>query len=210
MTGLLITLCLPSLNSSSEQYIAVSHFADEGLKNWENHSFKGATRYRVTQLNGTTVVHAQSEASASGLYRPLRVDLRHTPYLNWTWLVEQLPGVVDERRKQGDDFAARVYVIDRHPWLPWRSRAVNYVWSDHQPSGTHWTNPFNNRSRMIALRSGIINSNRLIQERRNVRDDFQRLFGQAPDQVEVVAIMTDSDNSARRSSAWYGELYFSP
>ena len=42
--------------------------------------------------------------------------------------------------------------------------------------------------------------------RRNLREDFRRLFGREVDELEGVAVMTDADNSGQRARAWYGDI----
>ncbi|HZV81636.1 MAG TPA: DUF3047 domain-containing protein [Geobacteraceae bacterium] len=36
--------------------------------------------------------------------------------------------------------------------------------------------------------------------------DYRRLFGEEPGTLGAVAIMTDSDNTGGRASAWYGDI----
>ncbi|MCW8889739.1 MAG: DUF3047 domain-containing protein [Sedimenticola sp.] len=207
-----LLLLLPiSLSSwATVTQIPVSHIANQGLALWEEHSFKGRTEYRLTQLDGEAVIHAQSNSSASGLFRKIRIDLNETPYLNWQWQLEKGLVGLDERSKQGDDYSARVYVIREGGLLPWRTKALNYVWSGSEPIGSVWPNAFTDRSQMIALRSTEDDTGKMYAEKRNIKADFTRYFGEDVRYVDVVAIMTDTDNSGLQASAYYGELYFTP
>jgi len=49
----------------------------------------------------------------------------------------------------------------------------------------------------------------LVRERRNVREDWRRAFGQDIEAIDAVAIMTDTDNSGQKARAWYGQPWFS-
>ncbi len=186
----------------------VNSISTQDLSEWDEHSFKGKTNYRATQLNGTPVIHAISKGTASGLFKKIRIDLNETPYLNWQWQLEKRLHKLDERSKAGDDYSARVYVIREGGLLPWRTKALNYVWSSNEPVGSVWPNAFTDRSQMIAVRSFEDKAGVMYQEKRNIKADFQRLFGENVRYVDVVAIMTDTDNSGLEASAFYGELYF--
>lgn len=186
----------------------MNSISTQDLSEWDEHSFKGKTNYRATQLNGTPVIHAISKGTASGLFKKIRIDLNETPYLNWQWQLEKRLHKLDERSKAGDDYSARVYVIREGGLLPWRTKALNYVWSSNEPVGSVWPNAFTDRSQMIAVRSFEDKAGVMYQEKRNIKADFQRLFGENVRYVDVVAIMTDTDNSGLEASAFYGELYF--
>lgn len=203
---LLLLLSLTSWASVSR--INLSDIATQGLSAWSEHSFKGYTEYQVTELAGMAVIHANSNGSASGLFKKIHIDLHETPVLNWQWQLEKGLTGLDERSKGGDDYSARVYVIKEGGLLPWRTKALNYVWSSSELSGSTWSNAFTDRSKMIAVRSSADKAGVLYQEKRDVKADFKRLFGEDIRYVDIVAIMTDTDNSGLQASAYYGDLYF--
>ena len=90
----------------------------------------------------------------------------------------------------------------------WRTRAINYVWSNNQPVGSSWPNAFTSRAHMIAIASGAERVGQWVSERRDVRADYRRAFGEEPGPVDAVAIMTDTDNTGRTITAWYGDIWF--
>ncbi|WP_273438198.1 DUF3047 domain-containing protein [Sedimenticola selenatireducens] len=207
LAALLLTCSISAL--AMESQVNISDIAAEGLKGWQEHDFKGKTQYRVINLNGTPMISAHSDGTASGLYKEIRVDLQETPYLNWQWQIEQPLSGLNEQSKAGDDYSARVYVIMRSGLLPWRTRALNYVWSSGQPAGSDWPNAYTDRARMIAVRSATDRPGRLYSERRNIQEDFQRYFDTRVRYIDVIAIMTDTDNSGQQAHAYYGDIYFS-
>jgi len=101
-----------------------------------------------------------------------------------------------------------LYVVKDGGLLPWRTLAVNYVWSSAQPVGTHWPNAYTANAQMLAVSSGVPAGMTTLE--RNVREDFQRLHGQTLDQVDGVAIMTDCDNSGQSVTGWYGSIEWLP
>lgn len=195
--------------AAAGERLAVSAFEAEGLGLWKEKVFKGKTRYDLVNMKNGTVLRARSRGTASGLYRKMRVDLTKTPYLNWRWRVEGLLQGNDERTKAGDDYPARVYVVVSGGLFFWRTRAINYVWSSHQPAGSAWPNAYTANAHMIAVRSGPVAPGVWQREKRNVREDFKRAFGIDLREAHAVAIMTDTDNTGQSATAYYGDLYFS-
>ncbi len=192
--------------SSDENVVLALDAADISV--WEPWNFSGETRYTPVQVDGRRAVMAVSESSASGYYRKLTVDLHQTPVLRWSWRVDNTYGQVDETSREGDDSPARVYVLSTHPVLFWKTRALAYVWSSAQPEGSDWPNAYMSNERVIAVRSGHRGLGDWHQERRNVREDFKRYFGIDIRYINVVAFMTDSDNSKQRAVTYYGDIFF--
>jgi uncharacterized membrane protein YdjX (TVP38/TMEM64 family) len=195
---------------------------------WEALTFRRiprTTRYRVVREGDGFVLRADSEAAASGLYRPLDVDLHAYPVLTWRWKVANVLVKADARRREGDDYPARVYVAFR--WDPetasaWeRARygayrlfhgryppasAINYVWDNRLPPGTTLDNAYTGRAKMVVVRSGPAEVGRWLGERRDVLDDYRRLFGGEPPRVAGIALMTDTDDTGERAVAWYDAI----
>ncbi|HXH03815.1 MAG TPA: DUF3047 domain-containing protein [Candidatus Competibacteraceae bacterium] len=204
----LLLLLLPLLASASER-VPVGEFAAGRLDGWRPQTFrdKAETRYRLEEVDGRRALRAEANSSASGLIRELPVDLSRTPYLHWSWRIERSLAGLDERRKGGDDFPVRVYVVAKG-LLFWQTRSLLYVWSGSQPAGSQWANPYTGNARMIALRSGDGEAGRWLEERRDVRADWRQAFGEDITRLDGVAIMTDGDDSRRHSLGWYGDIYF--
>ena len=72
-----------------------------------------------------------------------------------------------------------------------------------------WPSAVTANARMVAVRSGPARLGELLTERRNVREDWRRAFGEDIDTLDAVAIMTDTDNSGQSARAWYGQPRFS-
>jgi Protein of unknown function (DUF3047) len=210
-----------------------AHADPDGLPSgWEPLVFKKvprATRYRVVRDGAGWVLEATSEASASALYRAVEVDLTAYPRLTWRWKVGNVLVNADARTKKGDDYPARVYVTFRYDparataWertkygayrilygaYPPRA-ALNYVWDNRLPPGTSLDNAYTDRAKMVVVRSGPAEVGRWLTETRNVLEDYRRLFGGDPPPVAGVAVMTDTDDTGERATAWYDALAFLP
>lgn len=186
--------------------LVVGRFSSGDTEGWQLRHFEGETRYRIVKAGGLKVLEAESEAAASSLYLEREIDLAERPVLEWRWKVEAPLAVADERVKAGDDFAARVYVVAPGEGLFALPIAISYVWSGGAPVGADWPNPFTSKVRMVAVESGPAHAGEWRSYRRNLREDFRRLFGREVEELEGVAVMTDADNSRQRARAWYGDI----
>ena len=203
----LVSVLLP-LPARAESLI-VGAFSRGELAQWEEKSFAGHTQYTLVDTARGEVLKAQSQNAASGLFKKVEIDLTQTPYLNWSWRVDRLIEGNNEREKSGDDYPARLYVVVSGGLFFWKTRALNYVWSSHQPANTHWPNAFTSNARMVAVRSGDKRLGQWISEKRNVREDLKQLFGEEITRIDAIAIMSDSDNSGQSTTAYFGDISFS-
>lgn len=192
----------------ADEELMIGEFSAGDLKEWQTKAFQGETRYTFDEKSGRRALFADSRGTASGLYREIRVDLSRTPWLHWSWRVDRVLNGVDERTKAGDDYPARVYVVVSGGAAFWKTRSLVYVWSSNQPVGATWNNAFTSNARVMALRSGTWDAGQWISEKRDIRADFRQLFGEDIEQIDAVALMTDTDNSGQNATAWYGDIYF--
>jgi len=191
--------------------IWVGNFSKQNLSEWKVKNFSGQTSYILTQLNNNMVLKSVSQNSCSGLVKKIRVDIKKYPFLNWRWRIEnRLSGTFNERLKSGDDYAARIYVIVSGGFIFWNSKALNYVWAKNSPKGSSWPSAFaKNNAVMMALRSFEAPISVWQTEKQNIYEDFKTLFGKEIRFIDAVALMTDTDNTRKKATAHYGDIYFS-
>lgn len=179
------------------------------LTDWTSLVFSSETRYSPQPH----CVLAEADNSASSLLRNQRVTLANTPWLAWGWRADQAASGqrdgIDEQSRAGDDFRARVYVIYRGGSLA-RTRALNYVWSAQYPPGSHWPNPYASRSIMVVVQRGAAAPDQWHYFIRDVKADFRRYHGIEIDQVDALAVMTDSDNRGGTVSTCFDLPRFIP
>ena len=192
---------------------------------WQPLTFPGVekrTGYRLVDDGGTTVLRADAQGAGSGLMRRRETDPRTHPLLGWRWKIAGVVTGSDARRKYGDDYAARVYVMFRHePGRASRSASalvrffygedlphagLVYVWDNRLPPGTVVTSPYTDRIRLVVVRSGNAEAGRWLNEERNVLDDYRRVFGEEPPPIAGVAVMTDTDDTGESATAWFGDI----
>ncbi|HEY7204882.1 MAG TPA: DUF3047 domain-containing protein [Methylomirabilota bacterium] len=187
------------------------------------------TRYTVVRDGGAWVLRAESEAAASGLYRPLDLDPREYRILSWRWKVEAVLARSDPRQKSGDDFAARVYVAYRYDpatatvWQRARYAvyrllygqyppgvALVYVWESRLPVGTVLESAYTDRARIVVARSGAAETGRWVSESHDIYADFRRIVGGEPPRIAGIALMTDTDDTGERAVAYYDAITLAP
>ncbi|TAK64209.1 DUF3047 domain-containing protein [Methylobacter sp.] len=197
-------------NVLAESPLMIGEFTRNRLDGWEHKSFKGETQYQLQSLDGVVVLKADSHAAGSGLFKEQRVDLEQTPFLNWSWRIANRLIGLNEQSKAGDDYAARIYVVVKGGLAFWQTKAINYVWAGNTAKDTVWPNAFaGNHAMMLALRGPETPLNVWHSEKRNIRIDLQKLFGEDVRYIDAVALMTDTDNSNQQVSAFYGDIWFS-
>lgn len=207
--SLALILQVSLAQSAHSETVTVGAFSQGSLDGWEEQSFSGHTDYRLVSTDGRQALRAISQSAASGLDRKVRIDLDRTPYLHWSWKVDNTLGNVDETTRQGDDYPARIYVVSSGGLFFWNTRAISYVWASRLPRGKDWPNAYTDHAHMLAVQSGEERLEQWIEERRDVRADFSRMFGRDVDHIDAIAVMTDTDNAGGRATAYYGDIYFS-
>ena len=186
--------------------MTLGQFSSGELTGWEEEEFEGKTDYALVDEDDSTVLQATSVASASGLVLERHIDLVDTPILVWRWRIDGPVNPPDETVRSGDDFAARIYFVTPGDGLFAFPDSISYVWASQKPVGTDWPNPFTGKVRMVAVESGSAHAGQWRSYRRNMRDDFRRLFGRDITEVTHIALMTDTDNSGGAARAWYGDI----
>lgn len=213
MIALVLILLLPALAycESGLEPLTLGKFSGGELDDWEQVEFNGNTRYEIVSGDASgTVLKATSQQAASGLFKKMDVDIKKYPYINWRWkLMKSLPEL-NEQVKQGDDYAARLYVVVSDGWFFWQTKALNYVWSSQDTPPESWPNAYApDNTLMMPLRKRTDSVGEWYEEKRNVYQDLKAWLGKSFDKVEAIAIMTDADDSALEAEALYGDIYFS-
>lgn len=181
----------------------------EAFQHWQQKDFVGTNQYYFKTENSAPLVKVESKQSASGLFLKNSVNLNKTPILNWSWKIDHALDTANERKKSGDDFAARVYVLASTGPLPWQTKALSYVWSSYQKIGLQWKNPYTGKVMMISVDSGEELAGSWQHHQRNVQQDLELAFGKIFNKIDVIAVMTDTDDSNQQVTAWYKNIFFS-
>jgi len=208
ISSVAIALLLTAEAASAEPRL----FSLYGLAGWEAKTFLGhkATGYKPVNDGRIQVIEADCEDSASGMLWKETIDLAATPILTWRWKIENVFEGLNERQKTGDDFPVRVYAVRSGGVMLWKTRTLNYVWSNGEQQGEDWADPYTDSAHIVAVRSGHAGAGEWQTERRDLRADFKKFFGLELKTLDGVALMSDCDDHHDKAHAWYGDLRLLP
>jgi len=200
---------------------------------WKPLTFRNIPKHTAYALvrdpEAGIVVRAEARQSASGLIRHVDIAPADRPVLRWQWKAKNVIAKGNVKRKDGDDYPARIYVSFRYSpeRLSLLERAkyaaarvvygeypphagLNYIWDSMAPVGTIVPNPFTDRVKMIVVESGPQRLRQWLLYERDIVADYRAAFGEDPPPVSGVALMTDADNTGETATAHYGDITLSP
>ena len=211
LTKILI-LIFVTIGTGFANEIKVFNFTTDELSNLEVRKVRGAenkTIYTIGSNENGNFLKAVADNAASGLGKEVKIDLNKTPFINITWKIEKdLPGI-KENTKKGHDFAARVFAVKKTGATPLSNRAINYVFSSNSEIGFSSPSPYTKKSIDNVLASTKKNLNEWVTVKTNVKEDFKRFHDLDVDELDGLAIMSDTDNSKMKAIAYYQNIYFS-
>ena len=192
--------------------LKVFEFTDKELSELTVRKVRGAdnkTTYSVGSNENGNYLKAIADNAASGLGKEIKIDLNKTPFINITWKIEKdIPGI-DETAKKGHDFAARVFVIKKTGATALSNRAINYVFSSNQDVGSNSPSPYTKKSVDNVLATTKKNLNEWVSVKANDKVDFKKFHNLDVNELDGIAIMSDTDNSKKKSITYYQNIYFS-
>jgi len=227
---LALSLMAASAQADSTENSLITAFStitslEDGWEPMEFPKIDRHSRYQLTDDNGEQVVMATTDNSASGLIARVSVEPGDSLILRWRWKVSNVYEQGNARRKEGDDYPARIYVAfefepDEAGFFERAKRktvevvfgeelpgnALNYIWANRLPVGEIIANPFTDTTMMVAVNSGTANTGEWVTVERDIVADYRKAFDREPPKLVGVAIMSDSDNTGASATAWYGDV----
>ena len=192
--------------------IRIFEFTEKELSELQVRKVRGAdneTIYTVGSNEKGNFYKAVADNAASGLGKEVKIDLNKTPFINITWKIEKdLPGI-KENTKKGHDFAARVFAVKKTGATPLSNRAINYVFSSNNHIGFNSPSPYTKKSIDNVLATTKENLNEWVTVKANVKEDFMKFHDLDVNELDGLAIMSDTDNSKMKAIAFYQNIYFS-
>jgi hypothetical protein len=179
-----------------------------------------AAEVSLVEDGGATVlrVHARDAFGTAAI----TLD-RDAGVVSWRWKVDRVLDAARIGTKEGDDYAARVYVSFDIPLeeltLAERARlefarllygdvpaaAICYVWDNRAVRGTSLWSPWAERVRIVVLR-GAGDAGRWMEERRDVAADFREAFSRPAARMSGIAAGSDTDQTHETVTAWFGDF----
>ena len=179
-------------------------FSDEGMKLFKKRGFGKKTIYTNGKDDKGWFLKAEADSGATGLGMEIDKELlEEMPFLNITFKIEKDFDSIDQKTKDGHDWAARGMVgfgkkigsklvslshssfleegfTQKSPWNP--KKSVDYVISNDKSGEWH--------TRKINVRE-------LLEKTHNI--SF----------TNFIAVFSDSNNSKQKIIAYYRDIYFS-
>ena len=192
--------------------IKVFEFNENELSQLDVRKIRGAdnkTIYTVGSNENGNFLKAVADNAASGLGKELKIDLNKTPFINITWKIEKDLSGIKENTKKGHDFAARVFAVKKTGATPLSNRAINYVFSSNNEVGFNSPSPYTKKSIDNVLATTKENLNEWVTVKANVKEDFKKFHNLDVNELDGLAIMSDTDNSKMKAIAYFQNIYFS-
>jgi hypothetical protein len=158
----------------------------------------------IVQDDGRPVLQLATMDEPLRIGRSVKVDLKATPWLTWEWKPLVLPDGGDVRHPRRNDQAGRVMVAFEG------MKGILYVWDTTAPVGTE-VQPDELelfRRVLIVVGSGAATLGQWSRERRNVYDDYRRLFDEEPPSIKLVGVESHSDDTHTRTVMRFGSISF--
>ena len=203
---------LTFIKPSFSENLKVFEFTQNELENLKVRKVRGAKNKTIYTLGSNekgNFLKAIADNAGSGLGKEVKIDLNKTPVINITWKIEKDLSGIKENTKKGHDFAARVFAIKKTGATPLSNRAINYVFSSNNKIGLNWSSPYTKKSIDKVLSTTKENLDEWVTVKANVKEDFKKYHNLEINELDGLAIMSDTDNSKMKAVAYYQNIYFS-
>src|SRR5712692_2231954 len=190
--------------------------------------FATKSEYALVESGPGVVLEGRADGSASGFYRPIHIDPRRHPVVEWRWRVLEPLAHTDPRIPSRDDSPARLVICfhgdasrldigERNTLRLFKALTgevlpyamLMYVSASDAPVGTIASSVYTEKIQMIVVESGG-GIGEWREFRRNVLEDYRRAFGEEPSDIVAVGVMTDADDTRGKARAQYGDISFRP
>jgi hypothetical protein len=223
---ILIILTMIMITSVLNAQVSEQGFREEfdSLFNWKPLTFPKIPRhttYRIQKEGQKSFLVAQADNSASGIIYTRSFNIYNTPIIKWRWMISNVYLAGDEKKKSGDDYPLRIYVVFKYDpakanifqraqynalkliygEYPPRS-SLNYIWANKNYPDRILPNTYTARTQMILLQKGAERAGLWIEERVNALEDYRKAFGADPPAEASLAIMSDADDTGEKATGY--------
>ncbi len=216
---LLFILFLSVLAGAGAEVYFSENFSN--TEKWEALIFPKIKSHTVYSIEEGKYLKIESDSSASGLIMTGTFDVSKYSILTWRWKAMNIFEKGDARKKSGDDYPVRIYVVFEYDpdfvgfgqRLQYESikliygeypplASISYIWSNRNINADFIYSPYTRKAAMIPVESGSENLGTWQSYSVNILDDYRKIFGTEPPQTASLAIMGDSDNTGEASLAY--------
>ena len=196
-----LTIFLICLTANAKEFRI--DFSDEGMKLLKKRGFGKETIYTNQKDKSGWFLKAEADGTATGLGMEIDKDLlEEMPFLNITFKIEKDFDVIDQKTKDGHDWAARVMVGNGKKI---GAKLVSLAHSSFLEEGYLQQSPWTKGSRDYVIsndKSADWHTRKI-----NVKELLEKTHGISF--TNFIAIFSDSNNSKQKIIAYYRNIYFS-
>jgi len=194
----ILIICMPV--SAKEFRI---DFSDEGMKLFKKRGFGKKTTYTNGKDDKGWFLKAEAASSATGLGMEIDKELlKEMPFINITFKIEKDFDSIDQKTKDGHDWAARVMVGHGKKI---GSKLVSLAHSSFLEEGYLQQSPWTKGSRDYVIsndKSGEWHTRKI-----NIKELLEKTHDISF--TNFIAVFSDSNNSKQKIIAYYRDIYFS-
>ncbi len=207
---LLLALSLFSGSASGRERLDLVEWAERPLTGqimpppWKLKKKSGIPDLSLIVQGENRIIRLRSNRASFSAERKLKFSVDEYPVLSWKWMVTQLPENGDFRDSRRDDQAAQLFVMFG------KSRAIVYIWDSNAPKGmiSKIRSPPFVDLRVMVLRSGPEELGEWIVERRDLRRDYDLVFGSKPiPNIKGVRIQINSQHTGSLAESFFSDLH---
>jgi len=193
-------------------------------ENWFNRNGKAKPRYykkkdkknyhyKIVEENDNRFLRFEGD-EAKHLNLPIGkskiINIKETPVLSWRWRAVKIPAGANENRKKKNDVVLSVYVVFKVTGLFKLPQSIRYTWSSTLEPGKVLTK-FGGRQKIVVLESGEQNLGIWQSIRRNIYEDYKKLFGKRPPTKPLaILLLSDGDSTDQQVSGDYDDFALTP
>jgi hypothetical protein len=177
------------------------------LEGWNIKGWFGRPEVEVVETEIGTTLHLVSDSSSTALYSDAEFNLKKYPVMEWKWMVTKLPDGGSAADFAKNDMAIQLFVVIKQWPESMNSRLLGYVWDTTGEAVETVNSPKSINTKYIVLRSGGGLLSQWLSEKRNVYEDYRRIFNEEPPGPATISIMVDSDDTRSSSESYIGDIY---
>lgn len=169
-------------------------------------------KYRVVEEDGNKYLKYEG-TRAKHINYPLadkdHINIYETPILTWKVRAWQWPDGGNEDTDSRNDAVMSIYVVfdfGRVALVKKVPKSIRYTWSTTLDKGTELSKLFGNQ-KIVVLESGDVKKGEWVTFKRNIVEDYRRLFGDdPPGQPLAILILSDGDSTGSWVEADYDDI----
>jgi len=176
-------------------------------QSWGNPKYNN---FVIVNDDSRAALHMKSANDAALISNEIKgkVNTNDTPIIEWSWKAVVLPENGNACKKATDDQAVQIYVVWPHFPEAVRSRILGYIWDTTQPVGTVCRSEKTSTVTYFVLRSGTADLGKWMTERRNVCEDYKRVYNEDCESPAGVSVAIDSNDTRSTAESLVGAIFF--